>query len=216
MLYYKVVLDGRCGNQDIKNILYYREGAGLTWGDAVFGGSEVVAQNVGQEIVPSFLGVMPDDYLLESISVYPYNDLFQLVAQVPYVAMFNDPGTNGAAHPGNALAMNIRFNLEPTTWQNGVMPPRMGYIALGPMPASWVGEDGYWTASALANPDLVSLAANLGNNLEFLLPYPGTFYPIRVKHNKVKGTPFAWTAWADVQSTTIHPRATWRRSRMGE
>lgn len=216
MLFYQVVLNGKCQNVDIRNILYYREGVGFPWGENIWGGSEVIADNVLQEVWPALKVLLPDDYTLESIDVYPHNDLFQLNAQMPYTLSVQQPALWNGGHMGTAAVVNFKFNLEPAGLMNGVWPPRFGYVAIGPFPGDWLLDTGYINPTVLSAAVITDIQAALSQNLEFLLPFPGTFYPIRVRHNRVLGSLVRWKSWADVSSAVAQPRASFRRSRIPE
>lgn len=215
-MYYKVVLNGVANGQDVKNILYYRDGIGFSWVNQLYGGSEVLANNVIQEVVPKMLAVLCDNYSMESVDVYPHNDALQLTVQQPWSAAVNQPGTQTITSHGIATCINIKFQLEPTGLMNGIWPPRRAYIALGPIPNTWVGEDGYVPNSIFTFPAMMECLDALSQDLEFLLPAPGTFYPIRVRHNRAIGSLVKWTSWADVSGCVMNRRGSFRRSRMPE
>lgn len=215
-MYYKVVFNGQCQGQDIKNILYYREGLGVpVLGDAL-GWSRPLAEEALAEIWPAMQLLMPNDYTLQTIDVYPHNDLFQLVAQVPYSLPVNENGSQSGLHAGISMVMNFRFQLQPTTIVNGILPPRFGYVAMGPVPAAWVGENGQFVLGPAEAPIAEGLALALQSNLETIDPIPATFWPIRVRHNRVLGGLVKWQSWADVSYCSYASRASWRRSRMPE
>lgn len=215
-MFYKAVLNGNCQGQDIKNILYYRDGVGFTWLNPLFGGSETLAGNIVQEIWPKLKVVLPNDYQLESVDVYPHNDAFELTTQMPFSLAVNELGLQASQHAGLSQVMNLKFNLEATGILNGVFPPRRGYIALGPVPSTWIQEDGMFTQAVVDGGEIGEICVALAQDLLFVVPSPGSFYPIRVKHNRALGGLIKWLSFADVNNVRPVRKASFRRSRMPE
>lgn len=211
---YKVVLNGRYSGQAIVNILYYRLAFDVLPGDLNFAGASDLAFQVKQEIWNGGMKALtPNNYTLENITVYPYDNLFDLLYQLPYVLPVNEGATGGGPETnGPAPCVIVRFNLEPTSPLNGVYPPRRGYVALGPVLDSNIATTGYLLAGALAPYQAVAnkMAANLVNTVP-----PAVFFPIRVKTVKVLGVARI-VSWADVSSAVVRSLTSYRRSRMPE
>jgi hypothetical protein len=216
-MFYKVVLNGACQGQDIKNILYYRSGAGFDGTLFLMAGAEALAGNIVQEIVPSFLAALPNDYTLETVDVYPINEAFELLYQMPYSLAVAQSGGRAATHTGPASCVIIKFMLEPTNITNGINPPKRGYVAIGPVTSDFVAETGFLTAGATqAGQELPVLAAKLAQNIEQLLPVPASWFPVRMKQNRILGGLVKWESYADVKGGIVSRRVSFRRSRMPE
>lgn len=216
MTFYKVVLNGSAKGQDIKNVLYYRSGIGVDFSGFTFTGAEALAKNIKQEIWPLMKVCMPNDYSLETIDVSPINDEFQLIYQMPYSEVVQEAGTRAEPIMGPAACMNIKFNLEPTSILNGIKPPARGYIAVGPIPSVWVGEDGYLENGVLSASYVVDFVNSLASNIEQVLPVAMVWYPIRLKQSRILGGLVHWEAYSDVKGAVLSRRGSFRRSRMPE
>lgn len=217
MAFYKVVLNGVCMGQDIRNILYYRSGAGLDVSGMVMAGAEALAGNINQELVPTFLAASSDNYMLESIDVYPISEGFQLLYQMPYSLAVGLNGQAAGSIPGPAVCINFKFMLEATSIINGVKPPSRGYMAFGPVNTNVIGEDGFLLPGVLgAGGQFMNLAEKLSQNIEQLVPVPASWYPIRLKQNRLLGGLIQWESYADIKGCLISRRVSFRRSRMPE
>ena len=216
MTFYKAVLNGSAFGQDIKNILYYRSGFGVDFSGFTLTGAEALAGNIKQEIWPAMKKVMPDSYTLETIDVSPINDEFQLIYQMPYSEVVQEPGLVTSITVGPSLCYNIKFLLEPTSILNGIKPPSRGYVAIGPMPSGWVGEDGYLKTVDMQAQDMVDFVNRLAQNIEQVLPVAMVWFPIRLKQSRILGGLVHWEAFSDVKGAVLSRRASFRRSRMPE
>lgn len=216
--FYQVVFNGSYQGKDNRCSLYYRTAIDL--GEAFgFGGAAELAEEVNQEIVPSWLGLKPNGYVLDSIDVYPRNNAFELLYQLPYKLPVQQHGAMGGWNgqmdsPG--LCMNIRFNLEPRLiGLQAVTAPKRGYIAVGPLPSTWLGDDGQLTGTLLENPtsEVNALCAAISQNLESIDP-PAIWYPIRVAqhYGGVGAGNISW-GWADVRGAVCDKYVSFRRSR---
>lgn len=216
--FYEVVLNGSYKGKDNKNSLYYRTAYDPAGGALGFGGASELAEEVIQEIVPAFLDLKPAEYLLESIDVYPRNNLFELLYQLPYKKPVNLPGTSWSSAGGTdgpALAVNVRFNLEPTlVGLQTLTAPKRGYVAVGPCNSSWIDDAGKLSDTLFNNAEEAfgRLAAKLSENLESIDP-PCLWFPIRVsKHYGALNAFLGW-GWADISSASVDPYVSFRRSR---
>jgi hypothetical protein len=214
--FYKVVMNGSANGQDIKNILYYRAGVGVDMTGLPMAGASALAGNIKQELWPKMKQLLCNQYTLETIDVSPINNEFELIYQMPHSLAVGETGAQTAPSFGTAACYNFKFQLEPTSILNGVKPPSRGYIALGPIPADKVGEDGYVNTDYLTNSQVLDFAAALGSNIEQLVPAPQTWYPIRLKQSRILGGLIHWESYADVSGAVISRRASFRRSRMPE
>lgn len=212
--YYKVVLNGRYNGQAIVNLLYYRLADEYVPGPLNFAGAEDLAFQVKQEIWTSGMGSRyPADYFLENITVYPMDNDFVLLYQMPFVMAVNENGWHASLpSDGPAACVIARFNLEPTSPLNGIFPPRTGYVALGPVASLHVENDGNLTVDGMTL--YTEVAATMAQNLENLVP-PAVFYPIRVKITNVLGV-IKIRSFADVSSAVVRSRVSFRRSRIAE
>ena len=215
-MFYKVVLNGSCEGQDIKNVLYYRSGLGVDVSGLTLAGTQALAGNIKQEIWPKMKVLMPNNYTLETIDVSAINDEFQLVYQMPYSEVVQETGSDAGAIIGPALCMNIKFNLEPTSIVNGIKPPSRGYIAVGPLTAGAVQEDGYFVPMHMTSAAMTAFLTALSSNIEQLLPVAFVWYPIRLKQSRILGGLVHWESYADIKGAVLSRRASFRRSRMPE
>lgn len=215
-VFYKVVLNGSANGQDIKNILYYRAGVGVDMSGFPLAGAEALAGNIKQEVWPKLKNLICNQYTLETIDVSPINDEFQLMYQMPFSLLVSENAARTGPSYGPAACMNIKFVLEPTSIVNGIKPPQRGYLAIGPIPAEIVTEDGYLTASFMGENSLSEALAALGANVEQVLPVPQVWYPIRLKQNRILGGLVHWESYSDVKGAVVSRRASFRRSRMPE
>lgn len=212
--FYKVVLNASYAGQTINNILYYRIGLDTVPGDFNFGGAEDLAFQVKAEIWTAALQpAMGGGYYLESITVYPLDNTFSPIYQTPYTLAVGESGGRGAAASnGPAPCANIRFNLEPTTILNGLVPPHFGYVAVGPLLDGDVNNSGTIEEPGLGLLQTVgdAMASNLENATPFIV-----FFPIRWRTVRVAGV-VTVTGWADVASASVRSVASFRRSRVPE
>lgn len=215
-MFYKVVLNGSCMGQDIKNVLYYRSGLGVDVSGLTLAGTQALAGNIKQEIWPKMKVLMPDNYTLETIDVSAINDEFQLVYQMPYSEVVQQAGTDPGAIAGPAACMNIKFNLEPTSIVNGIKPPSRGYVAIGPVSPLAIQEDGYFLPAHMTSPAMTAFLGALAGNVEQVLPVAFVWFPIRLKQSRILGGLVHWEAYSDIKGAVLSRRASFRRSRMPE
>lgn len=217
MAIYKVVLNGSAYGQDIKNILYYRNGVDIDLSGLTVGGTVEVAQAVRTMVWTFMKPLLPTAYRLQDITAYLYNEgTFELVYQNPTTVQVGENGTGTGATNGPATCAIIKFQLEPTArFANGFKPPKRGYVAIGPLTDAEVKDDGtlnldnandaYWTALCFA----------LANNVETILPIPAVFFPIRVHQDKILNV-IRITSYADIRDAVCRDMTSFRRSRQPE
>lgn len=215
-MFYKVVLNGACQGQDIKNVLYYRSGLGVDVSGLTLAGTQALAGNIKQEIWPLMKAVMPNDYTLETIEVSAINDEFQVVYQMPYSEVVNETGNIDATLAGPAMCFNIKFNLEPTSILNGIKPPSRGYVAIGPLNPQNVSENGFLTTQFMTATATANFVNALATNIEQVLPVAFVWFPIRLKQSRILGGLVHWESYADVKGAALSRRVSFRRSRMPE
>lgn len=210
---YKVVLKGRVNNQDVVNVLWYKVGVDLLPGALNFGGADLLANLVHSQVWTGTLrSTMNTLYLLSSIQVYPYDENFSPILQLPYERNVGEYGQSAGAINGSAPCLIAKFNLEPTSILQGFFPPKRGYVALGPIRDDYIDNTGnvegdfynYWQLAANRfTIDLVSVVP------------PMTFEPVRVSTRTILGV-FTFRGWAGIQSVSLRHRASFRRSRLPE
>lgn len=215
-MFYKVVLNGSASGQDIKNILYYRSGYGIDVSGLTLAGTEALAGNIKQEVWPALKEVLCNQYTLDTIDVSAINDEFQLVYQMPFSLAVGESGAAVEASAGPAMCMNFKFNLEPTSILNGIKPPSRGYVAVGPFPAVYVNEDGFFPPNHISSSPIVNVCNALSQNIEQLIPVGFIWYPIRLKQSRILGGLVHWEAFSDIKGCVMSRRASFRRSRMSE
>ena len=215
-MFYKAVLNGSSGGQDIKNVLYYRSGLGVDVSGLTLAGTEALAGNIEQEVWPALKKMLSVNYTLETIDVSAINDEFQMVYQMPFSRTVGETGSMTADSNGTAGCMNFKFNLEPTSILNGIKPPSRGYIAVGPFSSSLIQNDGYLTPAFMNSADVAEACAALAQNIEQLLPVAFVWYPIRLKQSRILGGLVHWEAYSDIKGCSLSRRASFRRSRVPE
>jgi len=222
--FYKVVLNQLYAGQNIQNILYYRTGVDIMQGLFGLGGARELSEEVLQEIVPAYRAAMPTTWEMQSIIVYPYNNVFQPLYQMPYERNVHQFGlwTNLDATNGAAPCVNIKFNLEPVLFgTQALTAPKRGYISISPVNEQAIDNSGYLKSTVLGDPENVMnrIADAVSQNLESIDP-PCIWFPIRAKVLvSAPGTGgssvIAWS-YADISGAAVHPRASFRRSRLSE
>jgi len=209
---FKVVLNGTASGQDVKNSLAYRVGVGVDPSIFPRSGAEAVAEQVLDEVVPAFLALVHESYMLETIDVYCYNEQFSLKYTAPYSLIVNLNG--GASGECISPASNITFkaNLEPMLITETMIAPRRGWLSVGPLSESFF-ENGLVAGALWTNPEerIGTLATKLKQNLESLNP-PFIMYPVRLKQNTVLGINTV-VGYADIQSWAPDRRLKIRKSR---
>lgn len=212
--YYKVVLSGACQGQDITNVLWYRVGIDLIPGDWNLFGVETLAQGVYNQVWADpnrMRTLMSTFYTLVDIQVYPLNGLFTPLFASPFVRSVNEAGLRSGALVGPDTTYTAAFNLEPTSIFNGFAPPRKGHLKVGPCIESDIPDSGIIgnTHRDFVYQRLIGVSQDISTPL----PFPGSFFPIRVSTATILGVP-TLRGWADVSSIIIRAtRSTLRRRR---
>jgi hypothetical protein len=221
--FYKVTMNGVCNGKDNRGILYYRTAIDPFGGNFGFGGAIAVADAIQTQVVAPWLGVKPTIYTLQSIDINVYNDTFGLAFQLPYR---RSVGQNGAGNSSftagmdsNALAVNLRFNLEPVMiGPNRLFAPKRGYLAVGPIPSTGLDDAGKLVNGFGLDFNLgawKNLADAVSANL-LDLDSGSLFFPVRIRSKwvKIAGVRVLKEfGWADVQGAQWDEFSTYRRSR---
>jgi hypothetical protein len=219
-VFYKCVLNGEVFGKDNKNTLWYRSAIDPLDGAFNLGGAPLLAELIRDGIGENFLDCHTPDYQLQSIDIYPISEAFSLLYQLPYRLNIDMPGTaeQVTGSDGAAICANVRFNLEPVLiGLDALTAPRRGYIAVGPLPSSWMSNSGELAPSLFTDPisGFNRLCASLAQNLQAVLP-PALFFPIRVSAKYgvggVGGGIIDW-GYADVSSCSVDHFTSFRRSR---
>lgn len=232
---YKVIIRWSHEGERIGTTLWYRSRfeelspvIDLFW-DA----SRALAQSVDEHVVDTWRTKQPAKIHYEAIEVYPFNRVFELLYNLPFVRPCTKagaiPGGNTWAPTGNCIT--FRFNLAPssitTPWQK---PPRRGYISWSPVDTNKVtGGD---TVGASYREELAPCAQVLAQTLPYTIGdidiplvgwelgvgIPGAFKPVRAKVYELEtpqilgGDTFArWIAYSDVTGCVVSPRLGFRR-----
>lgn len=216
MAIYKVVLNGKAFGQDIKNILWYRNGIGVDLSGLTVGGTVEVATAVKDTVWPLMKAVMPAAYMLQDITSYVWDEsTFNLLYQNPTTVGVGEQGVVTGGTNGPAVCAIVNFALEPTSIVfNGPKPPKKGYLAIGPLADDWIGDSAEMPKASGQKPAWDALCFALSNNVETLLP-PGLFFPIRVHQTKILNV-WKIDSFADVRDATLRHYASYRRSRQPE
>ena len=214
--FFKLVMNGSCMGQDIRNIFYYRSGVGIDMSGLPLAGAPAVAANWVQEVWPKVKAFMPNQYTLDTVDVSPINNEFELIYQMPVSEFVGEPGAQTNPTFGIASCAIFKFRLEPTSILNGIKPPSRGYVALGPLPGGWCMEDGYIDANVMSSPLISELCAAISSNVEQVLPVPQSWFPVRLKVNRILGGLVHWESYSDISGCVMSRRYSFRRSRMPE
>lgn len=219
-MFYKVVMNGSFQGQDIRNILYYRTGIGVDVSQLGLSGAVQLANALTGTFTNLWLAAMDEQYMLDSLDVYPYNENFSLVYQNPYHMQIAEAGTHSSSTPGPSVCVNMVFQLEAVNiLQNGIKPPKRGYIALGPIDRNWINEQGFLLPTIITDNlhPLNVLRVALSQDVAVTLPVPCTFWPIRMKQKRtIVDNLIPFESYADVHDCVLDKRISFRRSRMPE
>lgn len=221
MAYYKCVLNGHCEGQSVVNVLWYRAvesplGALL---DPTSG--EDISFQIAQEVWPAMKPVMHESYVLDNVTVYPYDSSLIPAFSIPYVrAVVDNGGTTGDTN-GPATCAILHFNVESVPLVNLIYPkessllaPRRGYLAIGPIKDSWITNQGLIGGTGGPLALLQTLGDKLAETLENLDPV-AFFVPLRARSRNILGV-LTLQGFAPVSSVEAKTRASFRRSRLPE
>jgi hypothetical protein len=219
--FYKLVVNGSYSGKDNKNVLWYRAAFDPMDGALGMGGAEALADAWEAGVKTDWLDAKPSGYVLETIDITPYNDLVQAFYQLPYSRAVSESGHQtllNAQGDSPAICANFRFNLEPTLiGTQTLMAPKRGYLAIGPLPSAWIGDDGQIIPGMFVDDTtaLGKLGVSLTKDLSTILP-PTLFFPCRMSSKVGPGGIVAGIGlapYADVQGGTWDRYVSFRRSR---
>ena len=216
---YKVILDGSFQGQDIKNILYYRNGIGIDIGGLTVGGAKEVSDAVAAIVWPVLRLVLPSAYELQQITTYVYDDqTFDLVYQNPFTLGIQAYGVRTSDLNGPAPCAILKFILEPhIAFANGFFPPKRGYLAIGPLDDDQVKSNGELQLTGGSGLEWDAVCAVMANNVETILPIPAVFFPVRVSMRKFGILlKLKIVSVSDVRAAVMRTQTSFRRSRMPE
>lgn len=212
--FYTVAMRGQYAGQAITNVLYYRLFADLGLLEWNYAGAELLAQGVRDTVwTPGLKNMVPTGYELVDITVSPRDNEFKPIHQLPFTLPVNENGAAAGDVAGPASCIIGRFQLEPTTIVNGLVAPKRGYLAVGPVIEDWIDGTGRLTDAAMAN--LAPQMAKFADNVATAIP-PALFFPIRVKTKKLLGGLITLEGYADVSNCQVRRIASFRRSRLPE
>jgi hypothetical protein len=221
MAFYEVTLNGEYAGQDVKNILWYRNATPFADAEEFFGLLSALCAQVEDEIWastgPSYtLGrglrdVLPEGYVLQSISAVGYGDGFDLLNDTPFTRVINQAGLVPGATNGPASAVILKANLEPS-FGSGIGLPKRGFLVIGPTLDATVPDTGI--LDALHQSYFNEVGVRLAANVVTVLP-PAIFFPIRVRVTRLAHIVTLIT-YKDVSGFVCNPVATWRKSRQPE
>ena len=212
--FYTVSLRGQYAGQAIVNVLHYRLFADLGLLEWNYAGAELLAQGVRDTVwTPGLKQMVPTGYELVDIHVTPRDNEFKPIYQLPFTLPVNEDGLASGDVAGPASCIIGRFQLEPTSLLNGLVAPKRGYLAIGPVLEDWIDGSGRLTDAAMDN--LAPQMAKFSDNVVTLIP-PAIFFPIRVKTTKLVGGLITLEGYADVSNCQVRRIASFRRSRLPE
>lgn len=212
--FYKVVTQGFYQGISFVNVFYYRVGLGLLPGGLNFGGAEALAYTFKNQVwTGNVRDIVPLDYTLQTITVYPYNGAFDPMYNMPFTLTVNEAGTAAGSPVSPAGCVIVKFNMEGATLGlNGWFPPKRGYMAFGPLREGDVDASGKFNATALSfyAANLAVLGQDLINATSLV-----TFWPIRISTRKIADV-LTLRGFTDVNGITVNPVQKWRASREPE
>lgn len=215
-MFYKVVLDGVHLGVDIRNTLYYRLGVGFDLAGITLWGADIVAEEVKQEVWDAaWKDCVSTNYQLQKISVYPIDDNFRLVYNMPYILDVQEYGKANGDDLSPAQTVNIKFMLEPQRFPAALITPKRGYLSVSGLIENFQ-ENGVMKDEFIYQPLqwFHKLARKLSENLETIDPLPAIFYPVRIRQidNPLSTQPLA-VGYSDIKAAYVDPVLSWRKSR---
>jgi hypothetical protein len=215
MSIYKLTINGQCLGQDIQNHFAYRLGVGINPELIPNFGIDVLAEEWMQEVMPTWLAVHPQSYLLQDIKVEVFSTGvlgFTPVFTAPQVVAVNQPGSIGGETMGPASCFVYRANLEPMLITSALTAPKKGWMFVGPATEGHFADgqliDGYFSQS---DTSFQVLARKMAENLESIDP-PAVYYPVRIKQVVNAGV-LHITGYSDIKSWVLDRRLHFLRSR---
>lgn len=208
-----VTSNARFGGQAIMNTYWYRVALALPFAELLG-----FAQAIGAEWLEGIWdngsaddlkSIMPTTFTLDTLSVDFRDDDGVLLNSIPFEIIVNDPGTLVAAYDSPASYAVMHCSLG-NAQGPGLDLPRRGYLAIGPLPNTAIGDDGVLQAGILAS--LTALGVRIATNLVTVAP-PGALFPIRVRLNKLNLLP-DYYRYRDVEACFPRTRVRYRKSRL--
>lgn len=168
---------------------------------------------------PKYLAVMVNNYRLDQVDCYGYNDTFE---RAPFLPVSSPPDLPGTGSPGvvNPFAVAIfSCRLEPVragrhkdkTGAIVTRPVRRGYLAIGPLLSGWVVSSGRVEPTMRTSLPWLTLRDALAANIADPSAGGAPFIPVRVSKPLPKETA---RGYGDVKGAVIREFASTRRSRM--
>jgi hypothetical protein len=201
--FYKTVLRGTAGSQEINNILYY---APLIPTDLAFDEQDAsdLADAVGAAWMDELGTLLPTSYTLDSVDTSMVDEDGITVSDFVVSRDINVSGTNANVTEGFGAVAIAKFNCYTVAEASPHPVPRRSYLAVGPLNSTDTATN--FALSTQANWQLAVSNAVTGNHLIGITP----MYPYRV--GRTKGASLAGVG--RVASVTVRPFASFRRSRL--
>lgn len=235
-------VQGRANNQQIVNTVYYRTEIDVI--EEVLGVdinkiAEATAEMVKQLFQANVLPTLHESYELLEVATKSYGfleaELLNLspLQEASYVLpVGNQFGGRTGSSNGPATCYNMRYLLAKGTILDQLVGPKRGYLALGPLADSDIGDDGtlkngidwlggYQTKLDAAAADLSAVKALPGNPIINGVTN-NQAYPVRVKKLRITSPfdtnlfSFGINGYSDVVTCTFDDVASFRRSRKPE
>jgi len=217
--FFRMALEGEFFNQQIVNVLHFRAND-WGWQDGnPFEDTLAVVDAILTEVQTSYLGCMPDDYMLQRAVGVGYDDEYTIVTPSPLIRTVGENGTlTGTATNGSAACgiISLACGQQTQIYGTGQSKRNRGYLAMGPL--ADVSVDDYSHLAAGAPAAFATFAAHLDNSIVMLSPSI-TLVPVRIheKWLKVLTIPvLQWRTYSDVQGFTVRRLVSFRRSRQPE
>lgn len=214
--YAEVVLNGRCENQDIVNILWYY--MPLATGTPLQCASDLMTAWAGQAMA-RFVAAECTLYTLEFVDISLYNVEWEPELAAPHRTAIGLAGDKGGTLMGQSTYAPINFTLD---YSFADVPPGHGpvkrtYIAFGPLTEGAVDNQHRVVLSDWAPAVVDDLMAALAN----VLVVGGLGYdahPIRAGSTNFEDNggpdPFARRSWAKISSAAFRSISSDRASRI--
>lgn len=201
--FYKCVIRGLAGPQEVNTILYY---GNLVPTNMPFDESDAaalgnaVASAYGVQILP----LVSSLFTLSSTDVSMVDENGEVVS--PYVVSIPSAGTGGDSGTTDTLAQCFiaKFNCTPVAEAPGHAVPRRSYVAPGPLTTAAIGSNGAYSSQAAAQT-AATAAFTQGHTVG-----AGVLYPYRI--GRTIGTNLAGVG--RVQAVIVRPFTSFRRSRL--
>lgn len=215
----RVAFEGEYKNQQIVNVFHYRSEAWLPGQGNPFDDTLAFVDAVIAHQKTAFLGAVPIEYKLNTVSAVGYSDDYSVATPSPLVRTVNEFGarnqtaTNGAA---GCVILSLRCGAQVQINGIGTSLRNRGYLAVGPVADIDVDAETHISGDLMAG--MSTFAAKLDDPIVVLSPAV-TLIPIRVHAKWLGKAPLrvlVFRTYSDVLGYQVNRVASYRRSRRPE